>query len=185
MGATHGNFSDQTVMFTNTDYLVSSDYAAFAGYLRGPAIYKCPADKSTYGGQPKIRSYALNAFMNWEFPASGGEFSLSTTHVNFHKVGEIARANPSQMLAFVDVAPNWVCHSAFGIAMVGMYYAFPSTEHDQGGGLSFADGHVEWHHWRDAYTLQMAHADFVTHLNFAFTTYPDLVWLREHATVPK
>ena len=55
----------------------------------------------------------------------------------------------------------------------------------KGGGVSFADGHVEYKRWRDAYTRQMARAPFVTHLNYVSDDYPDLNWLREHATVPK
>jgi len=43
----------------------------------------------------------------------------------------------------------------------------------------------EYHRWRDSYTLEMAHTPFVTHLNFSFTRYQDLDWLREHATIPR
>jgi prepilin-type processing-associated H-X9-DG protein len=147
-------------------------------------IYKCPADRSTFNNQPKVRSYALNAFMNWEKPDAGGEFFMSSTHVNFHKTAEVAAAKPADLLLFVDTAPIWLCHSAFGIAMSAMYYQFPSIEHGDSGPLSFADGHVDTHRWRDAYTFQMARTPFVTHLNWASAT-PDLQWLRDHATVLK
>src|SRR5262245_53621956 len=40
LGATH----QQPQAFTNVDYLINPSYAAFAGYLRTPSIYKCPAD---------------------------------------------------------------------------------------------------------------------------------------------
>jgi len=185
MGATHRISTDELAAFTNTAFLTDPRYAAFADYLKAPGVYKCPADRSELGGQPKIRSYGLNAFMGWEQPEGGGEFYMSPNHVNFHKTAEVATARPADLLTFVDVAPNWLCHSAFGIAMSAMYYQFPNTQHDRGAGLSYADGHVDWRRWRDAYTLEMARTDFVTHLNWAFSPYDDLKWLREHATVAK
>ncbi|TAK96381.1 MAG: hypothetical protein EPO07_14600 [Verrucomicrobia bacterium] len=166
-------------------YLMNEDYAAFASYLKTAAIYKCPADKSMFFDKPKIRSYALNAFLNWVAPAGGGDFYLSPTYVNFTLGSDVAVATPANLLQFVDTAPNWVCHSAFAVDMRYSFYHFPSTEHDNGANLSFADGHVEYHRWRDSYTLEMAHTPFVTHENFAFTPGQDLIWLREHATVKR
>jgi prepilin-type N-terminal cleavage/methylation domain-containing protein/prepilin-type processing-associated H-X9-DG protein len=183
-GATHKQMGDEMLAFTDPKYLVDAKFAAFADYLKSPVIYKCPSDRSEYGGRPKVRTYALNAYLNWEKPAGGGDFSLSPTHVNFRKSADVSAARPSQLLSFVDTAPNSVCHSGFGVAMSFLYYHFPSIEHDGGGVVSFADGHVEYKRWRDAYTLQMARAPFVTHLNFAVPN-PDLNWLREHATVPR
>ena len=184
-GATHKYIGDEMLAFTDPKYLIDPHYAAFADYLKTPAIYKCPADRSEYNGMPKVRTYALNSYLNWEKPTNGGEFLLSPTHVNFHKTADVAAARPSALLSFIDTAPNFLCHSAFGIAMTTFYYHFPSIEHDQGGGAAFADGHVDYKRWRDAYTLQMARAPFVTHLNFTPDACPDLNWLREHATVPK
>ena len=184
-GATHKFMGDEMLAFTDPKYLIDPQYAAFADYLKTAAIYKCPADRSEYGGKPKVRTYALNAYLNWEKPAGGEDFLLSPAHVNFRKTADVSAAQPSQLLSFVDTAPNSICHSAFGIAMSSLYYHFPSIEHDQGGVVAFADGHVEYKRWRDAYTLEMARAPFVTHLNFAFQPYQDLKWLREHATVLK
>jgi prepilin-type N-terminal cleavage/methylation domain-containing protein/prepilin-type processing-associated H-X9-DG protein len=184
-GATHKFLGDEMLAFTDPKYLIDPQYAAFADYLKTAAIYKCPADRSEYGGKPKIRTYALNTYMNWEQPTGGGDVSLSPAHLNFRKTADVSGARPSQLLLFVDTAPNSLCHSGFGIAMSFQYYHFPSIEHDQGGVVSFADGHVEYKRWRDAYTLQMARALFVTHLNIGFGSSADLNWLREHATVRK
>lgn len=175
----------QTEHFTNPDFLTQPEHAAFASYIKSAAVCKCPADHSKFFDQPKVRSYGLNSYLNWEKPEGGGEFYQSPTHVNFHKQSEVAAANPAALLQFVDAAPNWVCHSAFGIAMSGLYYHLPSTEHADSGVVSFTDGHVEAHRWRDTFTLETAQQPFVTHLNFAFTVGRDLAWLREHATVAK
>lgn len=186
LGTSHMNAAGNPEAFTDPQYLINPQYAAFADYLKTPAIYKCPSDRSQFNGQPKIRSYGLNSFMNWEKPAGGGEFDfLSANHVNFRKSAELAPARPAELLTFVDIAPNWICHSAFGIAMTAVYYQFPSVEHGPAGPIAFADGHADTHRWRDPYTFEMARSEFVTHLNWAFSTYEDLKWLRDHATIAK
>lgn len=184
-GGTHKFIGDDRLALTDPKYLIDPGYAAFADYLKTAAIYKCPADRSEADGRPKVRTYALNAFLNWEMPVGGADFPLSPAHVNFRKTAEVSAAHPSQLLSFVDTAPVSLCHSGFGTAMSLQYYHFPSIEHDQGGVVSFVDGHVEYKRWRDAYTLLMARTPFVTHLNIGFGSSADLNWLREHATVPK
>jgi prepilin-type N-terminal cleavage/methylation domain-containing protein len=180
LGSTHKAFPADQAVFNNPECLLNPDYAAFANYIKVRKLYKCPADKSDH-----IRSYALNSWLNWQKPEGGGDFFMSSHYVNFRKSGELCAAKPSELLLFVDVAPNWLCHSAFGIAMSGLYYQFPSVQHGPSGVVSFADGHVDLHHWKDDYTFKMAKSPFVTHLNFTFEPYADLTWLREHATVPK
>ena len=180
LGSTHKAFAADQMVFNNVECLINPDYAAFASYHKARGVYKCPADRSA-----NIRTYGLNSWLNWETPADGGDFSMSPNYVNFRKTGDVAAAKPADLLLFVDVAPNWLCHSAFGITMSSLYYQFPSQQHGRSGVLSFADGHVDLHRWVDSYTIDMAKAGFVTHLNFAFSPYQDLAWLRQHATVPK
>lgn len=185
LGATHKFQSGQFEGLTNANYLTDPKYAAFADYLKSPGVYKCPADRSTFGGLPKIRTYALNGYLNWVKPDGGGDFSQSPAHVNFHKQSDLALANPAGILQFIESAPNWICHPGFGIVMSGLYYQFPAVDHANGGVQSFTDGHVEYKKWQDAYTRTMARSPFVTHLNFAFTPLQDLNWLRERTTVLK
>jgi prepilin-type N-terminal cleavage/methylation domain-containing protein len=183
-GATH-KVGDEPQDFTDPAYLISPEHAAFADYLRSAAIYKCPADQSMVGDLPKTRSYGLNSAMNWTKPDGGGDFNLDPSYVNFKKSSHVASAGPSDMLLFVDCAPNWICHSAFAISMSALYYHLPSTEHGPVGVVSFSDGHVETHRWVESYTFTTAHAPFVTHLNFMFSPNQDLNWLREHSTVKR
>lgn len=185
LGASHKSFAGESDGFTNVDYLISPQYAAFAHYIKSPGVYRCPADRSTFGGQPKIRTYGLNSYLNWSTPEGGGDFPLSPNHVNFKKQSDLAGVNSARLLLFVESAPNWICHAGFGIAMTMMYYQFPAVDHADGGVLSFTDGHVEYKKWHDAYTRNMARGTFTTHLNFTSSTHEDLKWLREHATVPK
>jgi prepilin-type N-terminal cleavage/methylation domain-containing protein/prepilin-type processing-associated H-X9-DG protein len=185
LGSTHMAIADNPVAFTNQDCLTSPKYAAFADYLKGPQVYKCPADHSQFQGRPKIRSYGLNSFMNWCLPANGGEFNLNPAYLYFSKDADLAVAKPPELLLFVDIAPNWLCHSAFGITMGWAFYQYPSTEHFGRSVISWADGHVESHRWVDKETGEMGHTEFVTHLNQDYSSGTDRKWLRDHATVPK
>lgn len=185
LGATHRADAAHRTTLTNTAFLTDSRYAAFAPYLPNARVYKCPADRLLVDGRPKVRSYALNAYLGWALPDGGGEFLLSPVHQNFTRLSQVLAAAPAERLQFVDVAPEWLCHAAFGIAMIGVFYHFPSVEHGPASPVSFADGHVATQRWRDPWTFQMARSRFVTHLNWAFQPSADLQWLRQHATVPR
>ena len=184
LGATHAAAPEHRATLTNAAFLTDPALAAFSDYVRDPTLYKCPADHGLVDGAPKVRSYALNAYLGWTLPEGGGEFLLSPRHRNFRTLNQVAAAAPAERLQFVDVAPDWLCHSAFGVAMSAMFYQFPTAEHGRASPLSFADGHAEVRRWQDAWTLSMARSRFVTHLNWAFQPSADLLWLREHATVP-
>jgi prepilin-type N-terminal cleavage/methylation domain-containing protein/prepilin-type processing-associated H-X9-DG protein len=183
LGATHAAAPEHRATLTNAALLTDPAVSAFAAYLPAAAVYKCPADRLLIDGAAKVRSYALNAYLGWTLPEGGGEFLLSPRHANFRTLAELAAATPSERLQFVDVAPEWLCHSAFGVAMSALFYQFPTVEHGDASPISFADGHVEVRRWRDPWTFQMARSRFVTHLNWAFRPSADLLWLREHASV--
>ena len=50
--------------------------------------------------------------------------------------------------------------------------------------VSFADGHVEYHRWRDQRTITAYSTDYHQHQDYSPNN-QDLYWLRERATVPK
>jgi prepilin-type processing-associated H-X9-DG protein len=64
------------------------------------------------------------------------------------------------------------------------FFNFPSSSHNRGGVVSFADGHTEYHRWRDQRTITAYSADYHQHRDSSPNN-PDLVWLRQRATVPK
>ena len=177
--------------FTNINYLIDPQYALFADYLRGAAIYKCPADRTliSLGGAnlPRVRNYSLNAFFNWEYPAAGPN---SPAFHTFTKTSDYAAVNPSELFTFVDTAPLNICFSAFQLFMgdSGLFWHRPSVEHENSGTLAFADGHVEAHRWRDPDTIRLARdggAGDGAHFSYVAADNPDLKWLQDHATVPK
>ncbi len=58
---------------TNLLYLVDTRYAAFARYIKAPAVYQCPADKSTVTIAKRTlrrsRSYTLNSWLGSSGPS--------------------------------------------------------------------------------------------------------------------
>jgi len=183
----------QPAFYTNLDYLVNPAYAAFGDYLRTPAVYKCPEDRSTVslGGEtlPKVRSYALNGFINWASPTPDPIYT-SGRFVMFKKSSTFGSARPSDIFSFVDTAPGNVCHSAFVTHMSSVFwdciYHLPSVEHENSGILAFADGHTEVHRWRDRRTLLEARNQWApNHFTVWTPNNPDLDWLHDHASVLK
>ena len=174
--------------FTNLDLLLNPKRAQFADYLKTPAVYKCPSDHSTValGGAkfPRVRSYSLNSYFNWE---AGLINNNDPNYLTFLKQTDIAAASPAQIFSFLDVAPGYICHSAFVVTeQSSLYYHLPSAQHDNSGVVAFADGHVEGHRWVEQQTVQKARTvEWITdHFDFEPGN-RDLQWLQEHATLRK
>jgi prepilin-type N-terminal cleavage/methylation domain-containing protein/prepilin-type processing-associated H-X9-DG protein len=184
LGTSHLQVND----FTNQAFLFDRRYAAFAPYVGAAGTYRCPADRSRVeiGTQkfPKVRSYALNVFMNPIAPDLRLHFGDGA---QFRKTGDLSLGNPSDLLTFLDVAPGNVCHPAFIIhngPFTGLFYHLPSTKHGRQGVTGFADGHVEARKWRDARTVEEGRPEWLPdHLSIYHPGSLDLVWLKEHATV--
>lgn len=188
-----GNTHQDVPAFTNREYLLNPKYAAFADYLKSAEIYKCPSDHLTVplGGKehPTTRSYALNGYLAWE-EAQQQASLLSPAFYVFQKTSELSAGSPASILQFVDTAPGNLCHSAFVIyldhGLEGLYYHLPSVQHGGGGTTSFADGHVDFHQWRDPETTQTAREKWIpNHFTIQVPRNPDLRWLKERASTRK
>ncbi len=173
--------------FTNLDYLLNPELAAFAPYLKTAKIYKCPSDHSTIaiGGKewPKTRSYSMNSYLGWTIPLGTLNSNIRWT---FMKSSDLAVTDSSKLFLFLDVAPASICHSAFVVVMgdTGWFYHRPSAEHRGYGVLTFADGHGETHRWRDPETVKLSQGGESGHFTF-LPGNRDLQWLQDHASVLK
>jgi prepilin-type N-terminal cleavage/methylation domain-containing protein len=173
--------------YTNTQYLVDPQYAAFGGYLTTASVYKCPEDRSllTRAGdatpQPQIRSYALNAYMGWVSPRS----ELSAQHKVFQKMSDLNVASPSQLFVFQEVHPSSICMPAFMMYLPGGtvdgFYHYPSSLHRGSGVVNFADGHMETRKWQDPRTIKPANSEILAHWDHSPRN-ADIAWLRERTT---
>ncbi|MBI2929549.1 MAG: prepilin-type N-terminal cleavage/methylation domain-containing protein [Verrucomicrobia bacterium] len=140
-------------------------------YSRSAAIYKCPADKSTVRDQRVLLrqwSYSLSPSMNFEWNPARND--LNSYDVCWHKSAEVTLPPPTRAFAFGDEHENSIDDAVFDLDVVGFtaggakgpgvlewrWLAFPATRHNQGGNVSFADGHVKTWRWREPNTLKIA-----------------------------
>ena len=85
----------------------------------------------------------------------------------------------------MDVNPDSICWPYFGVYMnQDSFFNFPNSSHNRGGVVSFADGHVEYHRWRDQRTITAYSPAYHNHQDSSPNNL-DLVWLRDRTTVPK
>lgn len=178
---------------TNSAYMVDPKYALFGNYLRTTKVYLCPTDAQTVtlSGQlyPKIRSYALNAYLGW---VGGWDNRLTPLDSSskpqcrvFKKHSELSPRMPAGVFIFQDVHPQSICWPFFGVIMDQDYFFnWPNSSHTRGGIISFADGHVESHRWRDPRTVTAFSTSYHNHHDSSPGN-ADLAWIRQRTTVPR
>lgn len=131
-------------------------------YDTSTAIYHCPSDVSTIEDsngnslpQLRTRSYNMSQSVNGLGMLPAPEFNnlpVDALCPCFLKYSAITNPAPSKLFVFIDENEGTLEDDQFGypIPNAGYYPAYwfdmPSNRHNQGGDLSFADGHVE--HWR-------------------------------------
>jgi hypothetical protein len=153
---------------TNTLYLTDPRYSVLTKCLEGNArTLKCPEDQRLVFNTPTVRSYSLNHAVGTICPGydnSGGHSGAPTLSVNgpwldgahnhrrnmpyatYGKITEFRK--PSRVVTFIDEDPDSINDGTFAMSVaIAKWVDFPSTGHDRGGGLAFADGHAEIHHW--------------------------------------
>ena len=151
-------------------------------------LYRCPADKSTVRNQPAIlrtRSYSTPEFFNCEIISYTG---LDDTSGTMRKMSSLVVPGPSQTWVFIDEHDMSIDDGIFGIGGRGMaadgpnpdfWGAYPGDRHNNGVSLSFADGHVESHHWRAHRTVTFYTGGQVYIRKDDTTNLEDLHWLQD------
>jgi prepilin-type N-terminal cleavage/methylation domain-containing protein/prepilin-type processing-associated H-X9-DG protein len=135
-------------------------------YNTSVAIYHCPADQSkliTPDGQPlpqlRWRSYnlsqSINGYPEYVPPGAPQWFLDFWTQIpSWKKVTQIRHPVPSELFVFIDENEDTIFDGQFGnpgnppidFSVPNQWWDMPANRHNQGGNLSFADGHVE--HWK-------------------------------------
>jgi prepilin-type N-terminal cleavage/methylation domain-containing protein/prepilin-type processing-associated H-X9-DG protein len=125
-------------------------------YNRSPAIYRCPADRSTVDNRPDLprnRSYNMSNCINMRM-ADG-----------FRKYAEVKV--PTSLFVFIDTHEDAIWDSTFGVIPLGHYWQdywldIPADRHMRGANISFVDGHSEhlkWHCAKRGFLLGCHTAD--------------------------
>jgi prepilin-type processing-associated H-X9-DG protein len=173
----------------NADKLVGSiyqQYGSIGGYTKNAALYHCAGDKSTYSGELRVRSVAMNSFCgiagdpsspcnSQKQMASGYECYLKT--IDFRKLA------PTEAIVFLDendksINDGWFWVDPTASTGNGQYHDLPAIYHNNASAFSFADGHAEIHKWRDVFPNAV----------MGGPSYPgkqDPWWLATHSTALK
>jgi prepilin-type N-terminal cleavage/methylation domain-containing protein/prepilin-type processing-associated H-X9-DG protein len=142
------------------------EHGVLFSYNHSPAIYHCPADNATVqtpDGQPlsqlRNRSYNMSQSVN-------GYSAYLNNIADYQEVGhipafstlsQIQTPGPSDLFVFIDELADTESDSSFGMPpkrspyfekWQGCWFDMPADRHNQGGNLSFADGHVEHWQWK-------------------------------------
>lgn len=171
---------------TNMIYLRESLLAP--GLASSIGIWRCPADKSMsrHSGQllPRLRSYSMNRFLN-PFDTLGPSGATPPFKMILN-LNDMIIPPPAKTLVFIDEREDSIEDCVFGIDVYNgpaALSSLPRNAHNGAGTVSFADGHVERHKWRDPRTTPPIQKR--GHIGLTWGTWPpnpDVLWLQERAT---
>jgi prepilin-type N-terminal cleavage/methylation domain-containing protein/prepilin-type processing-associated H-X9-DG protein len=158
---------------TNSGKLIDPNFAKLAAYLKSPAIYHCPADKSATVLGPRVRSVSMSQSVGtvWSnvntcivanMPVSGpwlddtGNGNCPQTWRTYGRTIDMTLPGPSLLWVYIDEHPNSINDSGFAVECVytgvgpggGEFIDIPASYHNGACGVAFADGHSEIHKWR-------------------------------------
>jgi prepilin-type N-terminal cleavage/methylation domain-containing protein/prepilin-type processing-associated H-X9-DG protein len=159
-------------------------------YVKEPAAYKCPADRSVAveGSEviPRIRTTAMNQMIR---PATAGRgWTPSPPWRTYMNLSDIVYPSPANLWVLIDENPDSVNDGAFAVVMDRQKWGAcwmdgPTTLHGGKASISFADGHAEIRKWKDPQTLTMKvtyREEFPYNLLQPYNL--DVQWLQDRTT---
>ena len=128
---------------TNSALLRQGKLFPYAGQT---AIYRCPGDPAQTRGVPHVRSYAMNSWMGSRHMEN---YSNRAGYRTFVRDSETAAAGPARLWLMLDEHQDSLDDGWFLVTMDDSrpFASVPSTRHQRGYALNFADGHTEVHRW--------------------------------------
>ena len=171
---------------TNTALLVDPQRSLFAPYINTPATYRCPAAPGRF-----CRSVSMNGRLNpvrvkGEVLAVGGQ---GTNFMTYRRLTDLG--NPTGIFVILDERHDSINEGNFatdlsntgrlsgeGTSNPYWWLDTPASYHRKAVDLSFADGHVETHPWRESTTLGPIGSTGFRHTS---ATDRDIAWLQERA----
>jgi prepilin-type N-terminal cleavage/methylation domain-containing protein/prepilin-type processing-associated H-X9-DG protein len=173
---------------TNSALLIDPNATQLSPYVPAAAVYKCPSDPSHF-----LRSVSMNNRLNaTRFltpPLVVGGYG--TNWKTYHRLSAIS--DPSKIFVTIDERYDSINEGSMGVDLsnTGSYEGegtpqkywwldTPASYHSQAGcTLSFADGHVEIHHWTEGSTLGPIG---LTGFRWTSSTDRDIKWLQDHTS---
>lgn len=149
---------------TNAAAVVTSGIGPYTG--KSAAVYRCPSDdvvsdlQRKAGWSARVRSYSMNAMVGDAGSFTQNGFNVNNpNYVQFFK--ETSIPQPSDIFVFLEEHPDSIDDGYFlnvDSDSSPEWTDLPASYHDGGADFSFADGHAEFHRWRNASTKQPARA---------------------------
>lgn len=169
---------------TNLDLIKAGQIYSYSGSV---SIYNCPAlndlpDNRRSPAIPyRVRSYSMNCYMggqdigNSHAGLPAGIYAVNT------KLTAIRTPGPSLAVVFLEEEPFSIDDGDFGCSPSGLpgygpvneWFNIPTLVH-RGANFTFADGHVELHHWVDQETYGIK---AVNHMDLS-SDHADLRWIQ-------
>jgi prepilin-type N-terminal cleavage/methylation domain-containing protein/prepilin-type processing-associated H-X9-DG protein len=155
VGVWNGNASAEISAAAQTQAWAIKNGSLYPGN-QSVGIYHCPSDLSfdtAYTTTPRDRSYSMSCGMNF-----GLDNIVSPASGSFAKLSQVINPGPANALVFIDVAANSIDNNEFPCYNTGsgtyLYWKLPTSRHNNGCTLSFADGHSEYWKWHSPYINQ-------------------------------
>ncbi|KAF0172747.1 MAG: hypothetical protein FD161_3967 [Limisphaerales bacterium] len=151
--------------------------------VRNVGVFRCPADKSRSGGTNRVRSVAMNGYLG--SPALG---TVTAGFRRYNRLTDITSPTPSDTWVFIDEREDSVNDGFYYTVAAASPAAtqigdWPASYHNQGGALSFADGHSENHKWVDVRTRPVVSGTQLTYPTPSPNN-EDMWWLSQRSTAP-
>jgi prepilin-type processing-associated H-X9-DG protein len=131
-------------------------HGALYAYNGNSQIYLCPSDRAMVPGHPGIkftRNYSMTTGINWQDDA--------TMPYVCPTASSLVDPGPSQAAVFMEEADSSIDNNVVAIKFGTTadhanggeqdYWNLPSSRHNNGCILTFADGHAELWHWKSPY----------------------------------
>jgi prepilin-type N-terminal cleavage/methylation domain-containing protein/prepilin-type processing-associated H-X9-DG protein len=170
-----GGGFNQSMSWCNGDALTDTTTSNIQTSLLFPyntstGIYHCPSDFSTIVGANgnllaplRTRSYNMSQSVNglglYVDPSYNFSEPVDVTQPCYEKLSQVTNPPPVKLFVFIDENEGTLEDDQFGYPMLnygyGYWWDMPSNRHNQGGQLSFADGHVEYWHWKAPMTTTL------------------------------
>lgn len=172
----------------NTDYLINFEKNGYYGhlgpYVKTPAVFKCPSDKSqvTIFGrlQNRVRSLSMNGWMG------GYAYNGEDSWIVMTKTSDMVNPSPSKTWVVLDeredsINDGWYAVDMDQVFNPGLVVDYPAAYHNGAGGFFFADGHSEIHKWIEPELNRPVKHDTLLTLG-AQNAPKDMRWMGERTT---
>jgi prepilin-type processing-associated H-X9-DG protein len=118
-------------------------------YVKNVKVWKCPGDRSTSGGVPRVRSISMNCWL--------AEGRNQPEYQIIKKTSDMRNPNPSMTFVFVDERSESIDDGYFAVFMTEVdasmqFVNYPGNFHNDVANFAFADGHAEVKKWHDPRT---------------------------------